>query len=1036
MTLAGLLIAAWLLLVPWAVESSVRTVLAQEGVSVEDMRVTRLWLDGATVRDVRLGAPRAEISRIGIDWTVGQVWRDGTVDRLAISGIRLPATVGRSGAVSIGDLGLAPLIERFSIEPDEGAGEGAADTGGSASLPFEDLAIDDVAIRVDTYWRAFLIPARVDVAVADDGSVDGSIALTIDSEGQQLTASVQGTWSPTGAANGQLTFSGSPVGYGEILLNDASGWATLAVEAGSNIALDGWVGAGDLRVRGQSLGSVELLYQGDPLPRTVFARLHDAAGNALAVDVTGDGSAGWRIDAALEADALEALLGDMPSALGVPALAGELTATTNARLPARALDDALDGVLPDIGSLPIAIDARNMAWPGVVGGLDVQGQIDLALMPGAVVLSSDQTLRMSGTVTAIGQDGQVDIDPLDRPWRLRLPTGADPGFAFDGQVTVARPDGGSMTLAGAVAGDAVGIDLAGARLSGRDLTLGAWRLDAMELTLDGRAALTGLDLDLAGTIAGSGSLAGIVAGDVGADLGLRVTGPPLQPRLVGTTDCQALRFGRLDLDGVVLATPDVGGGAGPAAPTGWCLTSSNLEGGEDSRALLDWRDGTPWLSLAVQADGPVDVDIDGTATRLDSPRVEGQGGLADLAVALSASGAASADLGLALGDLTLAGRATVTEPWSVSAEVAAADLVLDGRPVVPVDIAGALSADAAAIGLQASASYRGLSFPVALTQDLAGTAGGGVTITIPGVRFRQDGLQPESLVPALAFDFVDWVDGVVSGQVSLGWNGDFSSAATIRISDMALSGNGFAAAGVNGRVRLYSLDPPRLADGQELTVGDLDFGPRLDDGTVVFGLGRGNVLSVQSARFQWAGGQVASEQFDYDLDGDAVDVVLTATGITLERLLEEFPVDGLSATGTLDGRIPISLRGATIGVEQGRLATRAPGIIRYRPGGGGDVGTGGDLDLFYDAVENFHYDSVVVTLSGTTGGDLTMGFDISGANPDLYDGYPIDLNINVSGALDQILRDGLEVMSIGDRAQDYFQNESTRGNLEGFWGNR
>ena len=128
--------------------------------------------------------------------------------------------------------------------------------------------------------------------------------------------------------------------------------------------------------------------------------------------------------------------------------------------------------------------------------------------------------------------------------------------------------------------------------------------------------------------------------------------------------------------------------------------------------------------------------------------------------------------------------------------------------------------------------------------------------------------------------------------------------------------------------------------------------------------------------------------------------------------------------------MPVRLSGETIAVDNGRLQSRGPGTIRYTPQEAGEVGDQG-LQIFFDAVRNFHYDRVAVTMNGDSVGDLAIGFEIAGNNPDLYGGYPIDLNVNVSGDLADILRQSVRVLSIGDEAREYFEQGGGRDTIEG-----
>ena len=49
--------------------------------------------------------------------------------------------------------------------------------------------------------------------------------------------------------------------------------------------------------------------------------------------------------------------------------------------------------------------------------------------------------------------------------------------------------------------------------------------------------------------------------------------------------------------------------------------------------------------------------------------------------------------------------------------------------------------------------------------------------------------------------------------------------------------------------------------------------------------------------------------------------------------------------------------------------------------------------------------------------EQTATLRLVGRNPAVYDGYPVDLNINLSGALDAIVQRSLDALSIPDRLE-------------------
>ena len=46
---------------------------------------------------------------------------------------------------------------------------------------------------------------------------------------------------------------------------------------------------------------------------------------------------------------------------------------------------------------------------------------------------------------------------------------------------------------------------------------------------------------------------------------------------------------------------------------------------------------------------------------------------------------------------------------------------------------------------------------------------------------------------------------------------------------------------------------------------------------------------------------------------------------------------------------------------------------------------------------------------------MAIGLSLAGANPDLYDGYPVEFNLNLEGALATILQAGIDSYEVPDR---------------------
>jgi hypothetical protein len=140
---------------------------------------------------------------------------------------------------------------------------------------------------------------------------------------------------------------------------------------------------------------------------------------------------------------------------------------------------------------------------------------------------------------------------------------------------------------------------------------------------------------------------------------------------------------------------------------------------------------------------------------------------------------------------------------------------------------------------------------------------------------------------------------------------------------------------------------------------------------------------------------------------------LNIEGVALSKMLEFSQITGLDGTGTLSGQIPIVLAGREVRLADGRLAAVAPGQLRYTPSQLPTFlrGDGERTKMLREALTNFQYDELSVTVSGDSGedGQQTVRFNALGANPDFLDGHPIDLTFTFRGPLLGAMSSAVEV---------------------------
>ena len=297
---------------------------------------------------------------------------------------------------------------------------------------------------------------------------------------------------------------------------------------------------------------------------------------------------------------------------------------------------------------------------------------------------------------------------------------------------------------------------------------------------------------------------------------------------------------------------------------------------------------------------------------------------------------------------------------------------------------------------------------------------GGLTLTLPLTTFAPRQLELARLVPLLR-GHITRAAGELSGEARLFWQGGTLTSK----GEAALRGFGFSTAaarieGIDGTVALASLMPPVTAGPQRLEVGRLSAGIELLDGQVQFELEPSGAVQVQEASWPFAGGTISLDEGTIEPAAPSQEFTLRVRQVALDKLLDLLALDGASGTGRVSGYVPVVIEEGKVLVKEGKLKAEGEGVLAYN-GPAGEAQTGGQSDLVFQALKNFHYKGLEMTLNGNALDRLTLGLFIEGANPDLYDGYPFKINIRTEAAFAELLQRG----TVGFRALDVIREQGT-----------
>lgn len=305
--------------------------------------------------------------------------------------------------------------------------------------------------------------------------------------------------------------------------------------------------------------------------------------------------------------------------------------------------------------------------------------------------------------------------------------------------------------------------------------------------------------------------------------------------------------------------------------------------------------------------------------------------------------------------------------------------------------------------------------------DLSGPSAR-LRVDVPRQVFDPQGLKPGDLHGQLG-TFAHGVTGslAVEGTVSYA-NGVLDPDLRVLLRDLTLSQGFVTLQRINGVLELDSLAPLATRPGQEVSVAVIEAGLPVTDAVANFQVSEGQ-LHLDRASATLAGGQLTADPTSIPLDLSTGRMTLRVRDLGLTPLIDLLQVEGLNAQGTLAGEVPLRFAGGDVIINDAVLRSQEPDRVAYKPdtlppalSGGGE-----SVDMVMEALQDFHYNSLRLTVDGRASGQLEVTLHIAGANPAFYDGYPVEFNLSVSGELAEAVQAGLQGYRVPDRIRDRIQ---------------
>ncbi|MFN4089026.1 MAG: YdbH domain-containing protein [Alphaproteobacteria bacterium] len=1007
LALAVLVGAAWL----WRailLERVVHLLFADHPIGRVDFSIARVDLDGARIE--RFAVPGLGIAGEAVEVTYHprELLR-GRARSLRVEGLTGRAEVGPDG------------LRISGIDP------GPGDDGGFALPPVPADRVDLADFRIDLATPQGEVTAGGDLTLLARDGVPARVVLLATLEGEPGRLRAFADLGIDMPAPGRLRAAG-PWSLG----GDWSGpWGTAAALAGGEAAA---------RLRDGVLESAEIDMT---IPGAVVSGLEAFSGTAslaYAPDaVAAEADLAWQGGSAVLAVAPRAE-GDARFSLDLDLDAGWLAG----RLPVDARATGRVRLAAE-GTLPIGVDGLGVEVPGVdrrgaasrlAAGAAIAARLDLALR-NLDVPSAGRAAALAGTVAVDLSGGRLiaALEPgfagsgiVPAPaWIAALPEPAAGLFGDAAGLRVAGGEGQLLRVAARLdrtAPIAATVDLAlsGGRLAGRiAATAAALRHDAgfalyaadaalaidrVETPVGGASGRVSLGNVLFHDGAGRGALAATLRLDrprfadmraaeatitLSGEFGLRddiVTFVPAAPLLVSGASLDlgpVVLPGRLRL--ALAAEPnrplrfDIGAGRLEAELSGQPVRLAGTAAG-----VGRFQADIARLRLSAGADG-VAASLAG---RLDLP---------DQAVALvgldaSVAGPAGAERArLRVDRIDRPGPAAAVIPLGMTAEVRR-----DGRQAL---FEAELFDSGRRLVLSARGSHR------------LDTGTGRADLALQPITFLPTVLQPDDLFPVLADRFTE-VDGEIAADGALRWGpAALESSGTLKLSARTVATTGAELRDVESTVRFTSLMPPQSAPDQIVTASIVEVGLPFTDGRAAFRLDDGRLVTARLENLSLFGGTIHTEPFRLDIADPDLTVVLRVDGMDLQRFLTFVEYGDVEAEGTLRGRLPVVITRGYAAIHGGVLETEGPGTLRYLPAAAEALQAGGmGTEILFQALQDFHYDSIRIEIDESPGRTQVMQLALKGNSPKVFDGFPLELNVSVSGALRDVLERGLRTYQL------------------------
>lgn len=287
---------------------------------------------------------------------------------------------------------------------------------------------------------------------------------------------------------------------------------------------------------------------------------------------------------------------------------------------------------------------------------------------------------------------------------------------------------------------------------------------------------------------------------------------------------------------------------------------------------------------------------------------------------------------------------------------------------------------------------------------------GSAKILIPKIIFDPYGLQPQQLIPVLRGKLAE-----VTGETSAEFDFKFGDGQPVQSSgwadlkDLDVGTLVGPISGINSKLTFASIFPLKTKGIQTASMAEFDPGFPLKDGTIKFEIVPGGIIVHQAVwpidNVEGGPGKIFLSPTNWRFGDVENRVAVNVENVGLGTMLAGIGKDKLSATGQVFGTLPARIKGVDMVIEDGVLAVKDGGFIRYKsPATDAAAARDKNAEHAFKALENFQYQQLEARIDGPLDGAMALKIVFDGKNPEVLSGQTFKFNTMVTGELANIAR--------------------------------